>query len=141
MRTLISFLIGIVTAAFVVGLRIFVDENRQGDTVMFLGTTFQGNKGFLMAGAVALGFLLAFLLFVPGRLASARHRWSLGRQTVALEERLRALREEHAELQGSHRRLLEEHQKVMQQVLTPVATTPLHAPGTLVARAVPATES
>jgi hypothetical protein len=70
---------------------------------------------------VALGFFLAFLVLIPGRLASAWRGWWLGRQGQALEDRLRALREQYAELQGSHRRLLEEHQQVMQQVLTPVA--------------------
>jgi hypothetical protein len=120
MRTLISFLIGIITAAVVVGLRILVAENGQGEQFTFLGTSFQGDKGWLMAGAVALGFLLAVLLLIPGRLASAWRRWTLGRQALVLEDRLRVLREQHAELQGSHRRLLEEHQRVMQQVFSPV---------------------
>jgi hypothetical protein len=120
MRTLISFLIGIVIAAVAVGLRVLVAENGQGEHFTFLGTTFQGNMGLVTAGAVALGFLLAVLVLIPGRLASAWHGWTLGKQTLALEDRLRMLREEYAELQGSHRRLLEEHQQVMQQLLTPV---------------------
>jgi uncharacterized membrane protein len=121
MRRLISFLIGIVLAVVVVGLVVLVAQNGQGEQFTFLGTTFQGDKGWLAAGAVALGFVLAFLVLIPGRMASAWHGWWLGRRGQTLEDRLRALREEHAELQGSHRRLLEEHQHVMGQVLTPVA--------------------
>jgi uncharacterized membrane protein len=123
MRTFIAFLIGIVMAAVVVGLRILVAENGQGEQFTFLGTTFQGDKGWLAAGAVALGFILAVLLLIPGRLASAWHRWTLGRQASALEDRLRVLREQHAELQGSHQRLLEEHQRVMQQLLSPAGAS------------------
>ena len=121
MRILISFIIGIVMAAVAVGLGVLVAENGQNEHFTFLGTSFQGNQGWLTVGAVALGFLLAVLMLIPGRLSSAWHRWELGREARAREERMRELREQHAELQGSHRRLLEEHQRVMQQVLTPVA--------------------
>ena len=122
MRILMSFLVGIIMAAVAVGLGVLVTENSQSVHFMFLGTTFQGNKGWILAGAVVLGFLLAILLFIPGRLAGAQHRWTLRRQARAQEDRMRALREQHAELQGSHRSLLEEHQRVMQQVLAPLAT-------------------
>jgi hypothetical protein len=122
MRILMSFLVGISMAAVAVGLGVLVTENSESEHFMFLGTIFQGNKGWILAGAVVLGFLLAILLLIPGRLAGARHRWTLRRQARAQEDRMRELREQHAELQGSHRSLLEEHQRVMQQVLAPVAT-------------------
>jgi uncharacterized integral membrane protein len=122
MRILMSFLVGITIAAAAVGLGVLVAENSQSEHFMFLGTTFQGNKGWMLAGAVVSGFFLAILLLIPGRLAGARHRWTLRRQARAQEDRMRALREQHAELQGSHRSLLEEHQRVMQQVLAPLAT-------------------
>jgi len=132
MRILMSFLVGIIMAAVAVGLGVLVTENSQSEHFMFLGIAFQGNKGWILAGAVVLGFLLAILLLIPGRLASARHRWTLRRQARAQEDSMRALREQHAELQGSHRSLLEEHQRVMQQVLAPVATG--QEPATLVLR-------
>ena len=122
MRILMSFLVGIIMAAVAVGLSVLVAENSQSAHFIFLGTTFQGNKGWILAGAVLLGFFLAILLLIPGRLASARHRWTLRQQARSQEDRMRALREQHAELQGSHRSLLEEHQRVMQQVLAPLAT-------------------
>ena len=122
MRILMSFLVGIIMAAVAVGLSVLVAENSQSENFIFLGTTFQANKGWILAGAVLLGFFLAILLLIPGWLASARHRWTLRRQARSQEDRMRALREQHAELQGSHRSLLEEHQRVMQQVLAPLAT-------------------
>ena len=81
MRILMSFLVGISMAAVAVGLGVLVAENSQSEQFMFLGATFQGNKGWILAGAVVLGFLLAILLLIPGRLAGARHRWSGHRQT------------------------------------------------------------
>ena len=121
MRTFISFLVGLVTAAVVVGLGVLVAQNAQNEQFTFMGATFQGAMGWLTAGAVALGFLLAFLVLIPGRLASAWQRWMLGQRGQALENQLRELRQQHAELQGSHWSLLEEHRLVMSQVLTPVA--------------------
>jgi len=121
MRTAISFLVGLITAAVVVGLGVLVAQNGQGEQFTLLGATFQGAMGWVTAGAAALGFLLAFLILIPGRLASAWQRWTLGRRGQELEEQLRVLQQQHAELQGSHWSLLEEHRQVMANVLTPVA--------------------
>ena len=121
MRTLLSSLIAILTAAIVVGLSIFVVQNSQSEQFSYLGGSLHADKGVIVAGAAVLGFLLAFLLLIPGRLASAWRGWSVGRQAQALEQRLSALREEYAGLQGSHRLLLKEHDRVMGQMLTPAA--------------------
>jgi hypothetical protein len=87
-----------------------------------VGTTFQAEAGWIVAGAAALGFLLAFLVLVPGRMASAWNNWALGQQAQALSALLQALREQHAELQGRHQHLLAEHQQVMAHVLTLVGS-------------------
>jgi hypothetical protein len=121
MRTFMRLLIGILLVAVVVGLGVLVAQNGQSEQFTFLGTTFQGKMGWLAAGAVALGFVLAVLMLIPGRLASAWRGWWLGRRGQEVEDRLQALREQHAELEGSHRRLVEEHQRVLQQGPTPVA--------------------
>ncbi len=120
MRTLISFLIGLLTMAAIVALGFVVAQNDQNAQVTFQGTSFQFAQGWMVAGAAALGFLLAYLLLIPGRLASALRTGSLSRQGQRLEQRLQGLREEHAQLQGSHQRLLEEHHHVLSQVLAPV---------------------
>jgi hypothetical protein len=121
MRMLVSYLIGIITAVVIVALGVLVALNGQGASLTVPGASVQVTMGWLVAAAVALGGVLAFLILIPGRLASAWQRWLLGQRAQGLERRLQALREQHAELQGSHRRLVEEHRHVMQQVLTPVA--------------------
>jgi uncharacterized membrane protein YciS (DUF1049 family) len=120
MRTLISFLIGLLTMAAIVALGFVVAQNDQNVHVTLQGTSIEFAQGWMVAGAAALGFLLAYLLLIPGRLASALRTASLSRQGQRLEQRLQGLREEHAQLQGSHQRLLEEHHHVLSQVLAPV---------------------
>jgi len=136
MRSFISFLIGMVaaTAAVVVGLGISVAQQEQSAQLALLGVSLQADQRWIVAGAAALGFLLALLLatllLIPDRLASARRTGALSRQARALEEQLRALREQYAQLQGGYRNLLDEHQRVMGKVLppAPAPTAALTAP-------------
>jgi hypothetical protein len=120
MRALISFLIGLLTMAAIVALGVLVVQNSQNAQLSVQGNAFQVAQGWLVAGAAAVGFLLSFLLLIPGRLASAFRSWGLSRQGQRLEQRLQSLRDEYAQLQGSHQRLLEEHHHVLDQVLAPV---------------------
>src|SRR5262249_16355134 len=119
MRSLMSFLIGMLaaTAAAVVGLGISVAQQGEGAQFAFLGGSLQAGQRWIFAGAVALGFLLALLLaallLIPDRLASARHIAALSRQAREQEGQLRVLREQYAQLQGGYGNLLEEHQRVM----------------------------
>lgn len=121
MRGLLSFVFGLITMAAIVAMGIIVAQNDQTVHLTFLGNSLQIPQGWAVAGAAALGFVLSFLLLVPGRLANAMRMGSLSRQGQQLEQRLRQLREEHAQLQGSHQRLLAEHQTVLSQVLAPVS--------------------
>jgi uncharacterized integral membrane protein len=138
MRTVIAFFVGIVTAAVAAGLWVLVVQNTQSEQFTFLGMTLSGDKGAVVAGAVALGFVLAALLLLPGRLANAWHRAHIQRQTRLLEERLRALREEHAQLHGGHQRLVEEHGLVLNRVLP---SPPLSPTATSVGQMVPSAGS
>ncbi|MBF6589540.1 MAG: DUF1049 domain-containing protein [Ktedonobacterales bacterium] len=122
MRALISFLIGILTAAAIAAFGLLVMQNAQSAHLNFLGTSLDGASGWMVAGAAVVGFLLAFLLLIPGRLASAIRGWSLSRQSETLERKLATLREQYAQLQGSHERLLAEHQRVVSQVPPPSGT-------------------
>jgi uncharacterized integral membrane protein len=74
MRTVIAFFVGIVTAAVVAGLGVLVVQDTQSEQLTFLGMTLSADTGVLMAGAVVVGFVLAVLLLLPGRIASAWHR-------------------------------------------------------------------
>jgi uncharacterized integral membrane protein len=106
MRVVIAFFVGIVTAAVVAGLGVLVVQDSQSEQFTFLGLTLSGDKGVAVAGTVAVGFVLAVLLLLPGRIASAWHRAHMRQQTRTLEGRLRALREAHAQLHGGHQRLV-----------------------------------
>lgn len=128
MRTVFGFFVGIVTAAVVAGLGVLVVQDTQSEEFTFLGATLSGDKGAVLTGAVVLGFALAVLLLLPGRLASAWHRAHIQRQTRTLEERLRALREEHARLNGWHQRLVEEHGLVLNRVLPSPPPAPSSPP-------------
>jgi uncharacterized integral membrane protein len=135
MRTPLSFLIGLLTVATAVALGILAVQNGQDASFSFLGNTFQAPQGWAVAGAAGLGFLLAYLLLIPGRLASSWRTWWLGRQTHTLETKLLTLQEEHARLQGSHQRLLEEHRHVLDQVLTQAPSAPVPTPEAVLAEA------
>lgn len=99
-------------------------QNAQSEQLAFLGATVSGDKGRVVAGAVALGLVLAVLLLLPGWLASAWHRAHLHRQTQTLEKRLLTLREEHAQLHGGHQRLVDEHGLVLDRVLPSPSSLP-----------------
>ena len=125
---MIAFLVGILTAAVVAALGVLVVQNAQSEQLTFLGATFSGDKGGVVAGAAAVGFILAVLLLLPGRLASAWHRAHSHRQTRTLEQRLLALGQEHAQLHGGHQRLVEEHGLVLDRVLPSPASPRLPTP-------------
>jgi uncharacterized integral membrane protein len=123
MRIMVAFLIGLVTAATVVALGVLVAQNGQSEQLTFLGDTLHSAAGSVVAGAAVLGFLLACLLLIPGRVATGWHRGAMSRQAQAQGGQLRALREEYARLEGSHQRLLAEHHRVLEHVLVPGAAS------------------
>ena len=85
MRTAVTFFIGILTTTVVVGLGAGIAQNSQSQQFALLGASIQAGEGWVVAGATTLGFLLAFLLLIPGRLASAWRSGTASRQAQALE--------------------------------------------------------
>jgi uncharacterized integral membrane protein len=126
MRVLVAFVVGILAAGILATLGILVGQNSQTVSYTFMDAPMSAGLGALVGAAAILGFLLAFLLLVPGRLASAWRGLLLSRQTRQLEDRLAMLREQHAQLQGSHERLLEDHRQVIGKVLAPAAAASAH---------------
>ena len=137
MRVLLAFLIGLVTAAFVAAAIILVVQNGQGERLTFLGLSFSGYVGWDLAAAAGLGFILAFLLLVPGRLASAWRSVGLGKQTRQLEERLATLRQEYARLEGEHGVLRDEHEQLRIVAASQPLTVTIAAPPALPPAATP----
>jgi uncharacterized membrane protein len=112
MRALLWFLVGLLSAVFVAAAIVLIVQNGQSEQITFLGLRFSGYVGWDIAAGAALGLILAFLLLVPGRLASAWRTAGLNRQAQQLEEKLAALREEYARLQGQHGVLRDEHEQL-----------------------------
>jgi len=128
MRALPSFLIGLLTATFFVAAIILVVQNDKVEQITFLGQQFGGYVGWDLAAAAGLGVILAFLLLIPGRLASSWRSVGLTRQARELDAKLSALREEYARLQGEYSVLHVEHEELRtiaaSQPLTVVVTQP-----------------
>jgi hypothetical protein len=118
--------VGILSMGVVLGFGVLVAQNGQTAHVDFLGLGLDADAGWLWAAAV-IGFALAVLLLIPGRLAGAWRGRSLNRQAGALETQLAALQRQYAQLHGDHERLLAEHQQLLEQV---TVATPGHHPWT-----------
>jgi hypothetical protein len=96
MRT-ISFLIGIVMAAVVVGLRVNPGYRERAERAHHVPRyDLPGKHGWRMVGAMALGFLLAVLLLSPGWLGRRRAPVDAGEARRANDRRSRSrLRRAH----------------------------------------------
>lgn len=139
MRAIISFLVGIMSMGVVLGFGVLVAQNGRTAHVDFLGLGLDAEAGWLWAAAAVIGFALAVLILIPGRLAVAWRGRSLNRQAGALETQLATLQRQYAQLRGDHERLLAEHRQLLEQVTvtTPAAdggtalhrTGPLYPPG------------
>ena len=106
MRVLRTLLGIIVLVALVVGIGALFSANA-GGTTLSLGTmTLQASIGAIVAGAVVLGFVVAALLLLPGRLSAGAQRQRLARAHHQTADELAALRQQHAQLQDAHQRLL-----------------------------------
>jgi hypothetical protein len=115
-RTLrVLFVVILITGA-IVSLGFVVARNPQNAQVDVLGNSLQTGMGVIVAIAAGIGFVVAFLLLIPGRLASAWRSWSLSRQGQDMEAKLQSLRKEHAHLQGRHQHLMEEHSQMLRQM-------------------------
>lgn len=112
MRSIINFLGGIIAAIVVIIMAIFVIQNTTGQNWHFLSGNFTANMGWVAGGAFILGFALAFLVLLPGRVASSYRGWSLGRQHQRTTQELEGLRAERERLGVEHDRLGDEHQRL-----------------------------
>jgi hypothetical protein len=78
-------------------------ENVRSGRYDVLGTTFVGSVWWIVMGSVWLGFLIAALLFVPGRVASEWRSGRLSRQAVRQEADLTSVRAQDAQHQAELR--------------------------------------
>lgn len=102
MRALRNFIVSILSAVIIVVLAIFAVQNLQGITTHFIGFTFRPSVWWVSIGSAALGFLLAFLILAPGRIASGWRARTLSREHLRREQELSVLRQEHESLVAQH---------------------------------------
>jgi uncharacterized integral membrane protein len=112
MRLLSSILGDVIVAIAAVLLTLFALENSQLVSLNFLGARFAGNIWWLILGAAAIGFVLALLLALPGRVATGRRAYSLSRLNAKHQQNLAELRDAHAQLQAERERTGAEHDRL-----------------------------
>jgi hypothetical protein len=105
MRTVLTFLAGVLSAAIVTAISLLATEHTRLQQVSVLGTTLHSSAAWGLAAATALGFLLALFLLLPGR--------------VERESQLHLFQASYVRLLASYRQLLAEHQHLMQTLLVP----------------------
>jgi uncharacterized integral membrane protein len=116
MRASIAFFVGIITTIVAAMFVMLVVQNAQVAKLAFLGGSVVGAAGALLALAAIVGFALALLIVIPGRMASAALRRAQARQLADTQERLTTMREKYAELHGDYQRLFEEHERLMSHI-------------------------
>jgi len=101
----------------------FALENVRSGRYDVLGTTFVGSVWWIVMGSAWLGFLIAALLFVPGRASSDWRSGKLSRQTVHQEADLTSVRAQDAQHQVELRLAIAERdqQRSRSQLATAVA--------------------
>ena len=112
MRAVIGFLVGIIAALVALSLGVIVVQNSASVFVTFLGRMYQAPTGWLLMIFSCIGFVVAFLLLIPGRLAGAWRSWALSKQTHRLQDKLVDVQTQYALLEGEVRLLRAERQQM-----------------------------
>ncbi len=110
LRFLVSY--AIVTVLGVI-LLLFVALNHYTVSLDVFGPEYSVSVALVMGGAVAFGFVIALLLVLPGRIASAINSRRLEREVHYLEQDLIQLQELRARLLARHDYLVEGHERVL----------------------------
>jgi N-glycosidase YbiA len=103
----------LIAAVIIAALAIFVVQNTGSQPMTFLGYRFTTSIGWVVGGGAILGFIFAFLLLAPGRLAAGWRGRTLARERARLEQELAAVRSERQRLEADHERLQSEHRQVV----------------------------
>jgi hypothetical protein len=131
MRTLLIFLAGVLCSAIVAALAVLAAGHPSPQQATVLGTTLHASGRWALVTATALGFLLALILLLPRRLATAA-------RSEDLEAQVRLLHVAYAQVLASYQQVLVQHQQV-QQVLRAVMAP--HSPGPSVDPSIPSVPS
>jgi uncharacterized integral membrane protein len=106
MRTLVTFVLAILALAVAGALAVLALQNGRTTSLSFLGVSGQASQGGVIGGAALLGFLVAALLLLPGRVAAGRRARTLRRRVSDLEGQLSVLDLERRRLEAVRVRAL-----------------------------------
>jgi Zn-dependent protease/CBS domain-containing protein/uncharacterized integral membrane protein len=112
----------VVLGALLLVFDLLVMENTHSIQLNLPGIEVQAGLGVLVAGAVALGIVLAFLYLLPGRLRASWRGQRLSRYVQRLEGELRTIREQHDPLHA------DVHEQAPSTYQPPLATLPRTGP-------------
>jgi uncharacterized integral membrane protein len=112
MRALSSLILGIVAIVLVVGLAILAVQNTGAVPLQFLGFGTSGHVWWIVLGAAIVGFLVAALFLLPGRVAAGWRSQGLSRQMERMDQELATVRQEHARVDAEHNQLQQQYQQL-----------------------------
>ena len=91
---------------------LFLIQNLHTEQMVFFGRVYVTNFALALAGAAAFGFLVALLLIVPGRLATALYARALDRELEQLERKVAQASEQREHLVERQERLLLRYERL-----------------------------
>jgi uncharacterized membrane protein len=116
MRVFISLLVGVVAIVLVAGLTIFAVQNIETVPLRFLPYSFAGNVWGIVVGSAVLGFLVALLLALPGRLAEIWHDRSVTEQMERAAQELSDAHRRRAGADAARRESQQQSQRLQTQL-------------------------
>ncbi|HEV8189899.1 MAG TPA: LapA family protein [Ktedonobacterales bacterium] len=116
MRVFISLLVGVVAIVLVVGLAIFAVQNIEPVPLRFLPYSFTGSVWGIAVGSAVLGFLVALLLALPGRLAEIWHDRSMTQQMEQAAQELSDAHRRRAGADAARRESQQQSQRLQTQL-------------------------
>lgn len=102
MRSLFSFIFGVIAAAFLIAIGLLVVENARTERLTLVGNTFTADLSWLLVGATLAGFVLALLLVTPARAGMDRQSALMRSQQRTLEQNLQGVQSQHDQLLAEH---------------------------------------
>ena len=107
MRIIRFFLSYVLVNIFVLLVGTFLAQNVHVEHLAFFGLNVQTNFVWIMVGAATFGFLVAFVLLVPGRVVVSLRVWELDREAGQLERQVALLEEQREDLICRHEVLIQ----------------------------------
>jgi hypothetical protein len=98
MRILRFFLSYVLLNIFALLAAMFLAQNLRVEQLTFFGIDFHLNFAWILVGSVAFGFMAAFLLLLPGRIAAHLHTWTLDHEAEELENQVGLLLQQREEM-------------------------------------------